>query len=44
MFELVAAGKLHARADATYAFADALQAVADLHERSLVGKGVVRVR
>jgi hypothetical protein len=28
----------------TYAFADAPQAVADLHERRLVGKGVVRVR
>jgi NADPH2:quinone reductase len=44
MFELVAAGKLHPRVDATYAFADAPQAVADLHERRLVGKGVVRVR
>jgi NADPH2:quinone reductase len=44
MFALMAAGKLHPRVDATYAFADAPQAIADLHERRLVGKGVVRVR
>ncbi|HEX3468433.1 MAG TPA: NADPH:quinone oxidoreductase family protein [Candidatus Elarobacter sp.] len=44
LFELIADGKLQPRADATYAFADAPQAVADLHERRLVGKGVVRVR
>jgi NADPH2:quinone reductase len=44
MFELMREGKLHPRIDATYAFADAPQAIADLHERRLVGKGVVRVR
>ncbi len=44
MFALMREGKLHPRVDATYAFADAPQAVADLHERRLVGKGVVRVR
>ena len=44
MFALMRDGKLKPRVDATYAFADAPQAVADLHERRLVGKGVVRVR
>ncbi|MBV8298135.1 MAG: NADPH:quinone oxidoreductase family protein [Candidatus Eremiobacteraeota bacterium] len=44
MFELIREGKLHPRVDATYAFEDAPQAVADLHERRLVGKGVVKVR
>ena len=43
MFELMREGKLHPRVDATYAFEDAPQAIADLHERRLVGKGVVRV-
>jgi NADPH2:quinone reductase len=44
LFTLMRADKLHPRVDATYAFADAPQAIADLHERRLVGKGVVRVR
>ncbi|HTD34702.1 MAG TPA: NADPH:quinone oxidoreductase family protein [Candidatus Elarobacter sp.] len=44
MFALIGERKLRPRVDATYAFADAPQAVADLHERRLVGKGVVRVR
>jgi NADPH2:quinone reductase len=44
MFALIAEGKLHPRVDTTYAFADAPQAIADLQERRLVGKGVVRVR
>lgn len=44
MFTLMAEGKLHPRVDATYAFADAPCAIADLMERRLVGKGVVRVR
>jgi NADPH:quinone reductase len=44
MFAMMRDGKLHPRVDAMYAFADAPQAVADLHERRLVGKGVVRVR
>jgi len=44
MFALMREGKLRPRVDTTYAFADAAQAVADLHERRLVGKGVVRVR
>lgn len=44
LFTLIAVGKLHPRIDTTYAFADAPQAIADLHERRLVGKGVVRVR
>ncbi len=44
MFALMRDGKLHPHADATYAFADAPQAIADLHERRLIGKGVVRVR
>jgi NADPH2:quinone reductase len=44
MFAMMAAGKLHPRVDTTYAFADAPQAIADLQERRLVGKGVVRVR
>ncbi len=43
MFELIREGKLHPRVDATYAFEDAPQAIADLHERRLVGKGVVKV-
>jgi len=41
---LVRDRKLHPRVDATYAFADAAQAVADWNERRVVGKGVVRVR
>ncbi|GAC1574624.1 MAG: NADPH:quinone oxidoreductase family protein [Candidatus Elarobacter sp.] len=44
MFAMMAQGKLHPRIDATYAFANAPQAIADLHDRKLVGKGVVRVR
>jgi NADPH2:quinone reductase len=44
IFALMRVGKLHPHVDATYAFADAPQAIADLHERRLVGKGVVRVR
>jgi NADPH2:quinone reductase len=44
MFALMRESKLHPRVDATYGFADAPQAVADLHERQLVGKGVVRIR
>ena len=44
MFELMREGKLHPRVDATYALEDAPRAVADLHERRLVGKAVVRVR
>ena len=44
LFALMRAGKLHPRVEATYAFADAPQAIADLHERRLVGKAVVRVR
>ncbi|HTD38326.1 MAG TPA: NADPH:quinone oxidoreductase family protein [Candidatus Limnocylindrales bacterium] len=44
MFDLMAEGRLHPRVDATYAFADAPRAIADLMERRLVGKGVVRVR
>ncbi len=44
MFTLMADGKLHPRVDTTYAFADAPRAIADLQERRLVGKGVVRVR
>ena len=44
LFALMARGKLHPRVDTTYAFADAPQAIADLMERRLVGKGVVRVR
>jgi NADPH:quinone reductase len=44
MFALMRDGELKPRVDATYAFADAAQAVADLQERRLVGKGVVRVR
>jgi len=44
LFALMRVGKLHPRVDATYAFADTPQAIADLHERRLVGKGVVRVR
>jgi NADPH2:quinone reductase len=44
VFAMMRAGKLHPRVDATYAFADAPQAIADLHERRLVGKGVVRIR
>ncbi|SRR5665213_2567927 len=44
LFTLMRAEKLHPRVDTVYAFADAPQAIADLHERRLVGKGVVRVR
>ena len=44
LFALMADGKLHPHVESTYAFADAPQAIADLHERRLVGKGVVRVR
>jgi NADPH:quinone reductase len=44
MFELMAAGALRPRVDSTYAFADAPRAIADLMERRLVGKAVVRVR
>jgi NADPH:quinone reductase len=44
LFALIAGGKLHPRVDATYDFAGAPQAIADLQERRLVGKGVVRVR
>jgi NADPH2:quinone reductase len=44
MFDLIAEGKLQPIVDATYTLADAPQAVADLHERRLIGKGVVRVR
>ncbi len=44
MFALMRDGKLHPRVDTTYTFADAPHAIADLHERRLVGKGVVRVR
>ena len=44
LFTLMREGKLHPRVDATYAFADAPRAIADLMERRLVGKGVVRVR
>jgi NADPH2:quinone reductase len=44
MFALMKAGKLAPRVDATYAFEQAPQAIADLMERRLVGKGVVRVR
>jgi len=43
MFDLIAEGKLQPIVDATYTLADAPQAVADLHERRLIGKGVVRV-
>jgi NADPH2:quinone reductase len=44
MFTLMSEGKLHPRVDTTYAFKDAPQAISDLQERRLVGKGVVRVR
>ncbi|HEX3549190.1 MAG TPA: NADPH:quinone oxidoreductase family protein [Candidatus Elarobacter sp.] len=44
LFALMRAGTLRPRVDATYAFADAPRAIADLHERRLVGKAVVRVR
>ncbi len=44
IFALMRDGKLHPRVDATYAFEDAPRAIADLHERRLVGKGVVLVR
>jgi NADPH2:quinone reductase len=44
LFGLIAEGKLHPRVDATYAFADAAQAIIDLQQRRLVGKAVVRVR
>ncbi|HEY0393678.1 MAG TPA: NADPH:quinone oxidoreductase family protein [Candidatus Elarobacter sp.] len=44
LFALMARGTLHPRVDTTYAFAEAPQAIADLMERRLVGKGVVRVR
>lgn len=44
IFALLAAGKIAPHVDATYAFADAPHAIADLAERRLVGKAVVRVR
>lgn len=44
MFGLISKRKLRPNVDATYAFADAPRAIADLMERRLVGKGVVRVR
>ncbi|HZW54516.1 MAG TPA: NADPH:quinone oxidoreductase family protein [Candidatus Elarobacter sp.] len=44
LFALISDGKLHPRVDAAYDFAGAPQAIADLQERRLVGKGVVRVR
>ena len=44
IFEMVANGKLHPSVDATYPFEKAPQAVLDLMERRLVGKGVVVVR
>jgi NADPH:quinone reductase len=44
IFEMVAKGKLHPVVDATYPFEKAPQAVLDLMERRLVGKGVVVVR
>ena len=44
LFTLMRAEKLHPRVDAIYAFADAPQAIADLQERRLVGKGVVQIR
>ena len=44
MFAMMREGRLHPRVDSTYEFEDAPQAIADLHERRLVGKGVVRVR
>jgi len=44
IFALLAAGKIAPHVDATYAFADAPHAIADLSERRLVGKGVVVIR
>jgi NADPH2:quinone reductase len=44
LFGLMSDGKLHPRVDTTYEFADAPKAIADLMERRLVGKAVVRVR
>ncbi|MBV8369990.1 MAG: NADPH:quinone oxidoreductase family protein [Candidatus Eremiobacteraeota bacterium] len=43
MFELIREGKLHPHVAATYAFEDTPQAIADLMERRVVGKGVVRI-
>ena len=44
LFALMAAGTLHPHVESTYAFADTPQAIADLQERRLVGKGVVLIR
>jgi NADPH:quinone reductase len=44
IFEMVAKGKLRPAVDATYPFEKAPEAVLDLMERRLVGKGVVVVR
>ncbi|MEO7038984.1 MAG: NADPH:quinone oxidoreductase family protein [Candidatus Elarobacter sp.] len=44
MFAMIDAGTLHPHVEATYAFSDAPQAIADLHERRLVGKAVVEVQ
>jgi NADPH2:quinone reductase len=44
MFGLISKRKLRPIVETTYAFADAPRAIADLMERRLVGKGVVRVR
>jgi NADPH:quinone reductase len=44
MFGLIGKRKLRPNVETTYAFADAPRAIADLMERRLVGKGVVRVR
>ena len=44
LFALVREGKLHPSIAATYSFEEAPRAIADLHERRLAGKAVVRVR
>ena len=44
MFAMVEAGTLHPHVETIYPFHHAAQAIADLHERRLVGKAVVDVR
>jgi len=44
IFDMIAKGRIRPAVDATYDFAQAPQAVLDLMERRLVGKGVVVVR
>ena len=44
MFDLIAAGKLHPRIDATYTLDNAAQAIVDLQNRKIAGKAVIKLR